>query len=98
MPPSQSTAQKLSTQAAPLPPARALLAEAILALNGAQGRLHQAQSPLSEIDRIRATASSREAVERRAEIGRLRCAHDANLVAWVDGGAKGDSPLPILGC
>jgi hypothetical protein len=80
-------------QAAPLSPARALLAQAIEALNEAHGRLHQAQNPASETERIRAAASCREAAELRAAIQRLRSAHEAELAAWVDAGADGVRPM-----
>ncbi len=95
--PQQALADDLPAQAPPLSPARGALAQAIEALNEAQGRLHQAQSPMTEIDRIRARASCREAAELRAEIGRLRCAHEAELAAWVDAGAKGLRPMPATG-
>ena len=94
MPPSQSPTEKLSTQAAPLSPARALLAQAIEALDEAHGRLHQAQNPVSETEQIRAAASCREAAELRAAIHRLRSAHEAELAAWVDAGADGVRPVP----
>lgn len=93
MPPSQALTEKSCTQTAPLSPAKALLAHAIEALNEAQGRLHQAQNPVIETDRIRAAATSREAAELRAAIHRLRNAHEAELAAWVDAGADGVRPI-----
>ncbi len=90
----QAPTDSLPAQPAPLSSARAALAQTIEALDGAQDRLQRAHAPLREIERIRAAASYREATELRAEIGRLRCAHEAELAAWVDAGAEGARPVP----
>jgi hypothetical protein len=79
---------------APLSPARALLAHAITQLWHAENQLEKAMEPLSEIERIRATATAGEASALRAEIQRLHNAHAAELATWIAG--AGDSKRPVL--
>jgi len=82
------------TSVPPLPPARAALARAIEALFVALQRRDQAQQPISGLDRVAAVAASATTEALRAEIARLRAAHDADVSRWVEAGAKGPRPKP----
>jgi hypothetical protein len=69
-----------------------MLEQASQAVDEASRRLAEAQVPLTALDQMRATATVGEAAALRAEIAKLRQAHDAVLSAWSEGGCVGDRP------
>jgi hypothetical protein len=77
---------------APLTPARAILVRTIERLWDCQRRFDKAREPLSEMERIRASSVSTEALELRSLIDRRHTAHAAEIAAWVAAGAAGDRP------
>lgn len=77
-----------------LPPAKASLARAIAAVNRSQKEIEIAQQPVDKLASARAAATLLEAAELRAEIARLRAAHEAEINVWVDAGGDGARPAP----
>jgi hypothetical protein len=77
-----------------LTPAKASLARAIAAVNGAQEELEATQKPIDRLAHARAAATLREAAELRSEIARLRAAHEVVVNLWVDAGGDGERPAP----
>lgn len=75
-----------------LPPARAALAEAIAAVIRAQHDLEVAEKPVERLARARAAVTLGEAAALRAEIPRLRAAHESELDVWLDAGGSGERP------